>query len=900
MFRQISRLMFATVYSVAVALVAPAFAQNQDDFAFWPGATYDASIPTLQSIAGHENGERITKPEDVVAYFQALEAVAPDRIKVWEYARTWQGRPLIYAAISSPENIARLDDVRTGVAALADPRATNRAEADRLISSLPGSTWIAYGVHGNEISSTDAAIMTAYHLLAAQNDERVQKIMNETIVFIDPMQNPDGRARFIHNFETSEGLEPQASRLAAERNEPWPNGRTNHYLFDMNRDWFALTQPETVGRIRILREWMPLVFVDAHEMGSDSTYYFAPEAVPYNPHLAADQRASLELFGRNNARWFDRFGFDYFTREVFDAFYPGYGASWPSYYGAIAMTYEQASARGLKARRNTGEEFHYRDTVRQHFVTSLSTAEVTADNSEKFLREFYSYRVSAIEEGRTENVRSFIFPATRDAAGARKIASLLTTQGAEVIQANAAFQACGASYDAGAYIINLNQPSKRLLRTLLDENIEIEQGFLEEQERLRSKNLPDQIYDVTAWSLAQMFNVEMDACGSLVIAGDFSPFDPTASEGGLTNPDASVAFLVNWGERPAARLLALALRRGLTVYSSDLPFTLAEGEMQFNAGALIFKREDNPDNLPAILEEIVGETGAEVIGVSDSWATSGPNFGSFNVVKMPAPRVAIAWDMPTNPYSAGNTRYVIERQFDYPVTAIRMSQLGSRYLDNFDVLVLPAAWGDYTQEVGAAGAERIKDWVDRGGVLIGAAGALRFMANPEVGLLSSRRENAAKENGVAAPGDDATVEGKIIEDEQGFLNAVEPKTESPDPSAGVMVKAVVDSDHWLAAGVAPELNVLVRGGDIYTPVDLNTGTNVARFAGANELVVGGHLWEQTRDQLAYKPFVIAEPRGAGQVIAFTQDPTVRAYLDGLNLIYMNAIFRGAAHATPPR
>ncbi|MCK5749593.1 MAG: hypothetical protein KAH44_25485, partial [Oricola sp.] len=383
----------------------PAMAQDEA-FEYWPGATYDEAIPTLEAVAGHRNGDRVTWPHDVVAYFEALEEAAPDRVRVFEYARSWAGRPLIYVAISSPENIAQLDAVRDGMAALADPRATVKAEADRLIADLPGSTWIAYGVHGNEISSTDAAIITAYHLLAAENDPRTQKILDNTIVFLDPMQNPDGRARFIHNFEIAEGIEPAASRLAAERNEPWPGGRTNHYLFDMNRDWFALTQPETIGRIEVLREWLPLVFVDAHEMGSDSTYYFAPEAVPYNPHLAEAQRGSLELFGRNNARYFDRFGFDYFTREVYDALYPGYGASWPSYYGAIAMTYEQASARGLRARKDTGEEFDFRDTVRQHFVTSMSTAEVTADNREKFLRDFYEYRVSAINEGRTDDVRS--------------------------------------------------------------------------------------------------------------------------------------------------------------------------------------------------------------------------------------------------------------------------------------------------------------------------------------------------------------------------------------------------------------------------------------------------------------------------------------------------------------
>ncbi|GAB4519990.1 MAG: M14 family zinc carboxypeptidase [Parvularculaceae bacterium] len=886
------------VLTGALAGAAAAQVERPADFEFWPGARYDPAIPTLEQIAGHQNGERVTWPRDVIAYFEALQAAAPDRIRVWEYARTWEGRPLIYAAVSSPENIARLDEIRNGMQALADPRRTNQAAADRLIADMPALTWIAYGVHGNEISSTDAAIMTAYHLLASQNDPMAEKILRETVVFLDPMQNPDGRARFVHNFEIAEGLEPSSSRIAAERNEPWPGGRTNHYLFDMNRDWFALTQPETQGRIRALREWMPQVFVDAHEMGSDSTYYFAPEAIPYNPHLAEDQRASLQLFGRNNARYFDRFGFDYFTREVYDAFYPGYGASWPSYYGAIAMTYEQASARGLMARKDTGEEFHFRDTVRQHFTTSLSTAEVTADNREKFLRDFYDYRASAIREGRTDRIKSFIFPATRDRAGADKIAGLLTQQGVEVERANSGFRACGGSYEAGAYVVNTAQPAKRLIRTLLDANVPLEEDFLAEQERRRAKNVSDQIYDVTAWSLPQMFNVEMVEC-TTAVSGDFTRAGPElVRPGALVNPGASVAYLVNWGERPAARLLSRALRRGLNVLSNDLAFTLAEGNRRFNAGTLIFKVDDNPDDLGDILAELARETGATVIGVNDSWVTDGPNFGSGNVVKVPAPRVAIAWDSPTSSLSAGNTRFVIERQFDYPVTAIRTEDLGSRYLDLFDVLILPEAFGSYAREMG--GADRLKDWVARGGVVIGTGRATRFLADPDVGLLSTRRENAVKDETGAALGDAATIDGKLIASEDEYLASLEPPRESPDPSAGVLVKAAVDSDHWLAAGVAPELHVLARGGDIYAPATLDNAVNVARFLGADELLAGGHLWEETKQQLAYKPFVIAEHHGAGQVIAFTQDPTVRAYLDGLNVIFMNAIFRGAAHASPPR
>ncbi len=346
-----------------------------DDHAFWPDADYDPAIPTFKDALGYEPGERIAPPVDVYRYFEALEAAAPDRVQITEYARSWQGRPLVYVVISAADNIAELETIKSNMQRLGNPAQTTAAEAEAIIAGQPAVTWLSYSVHGNEISPSDSAMFTAYHLLASRGDERVSKILEDTVVVIDPLQNPDGRARFVHNYENDRGILPDPDRLSAEHNQPWPGGRSNHYLFDLNRDWFKLTQPETQGRVREILKFLPVAFVDSHEMGSDSTYYFAPEAIPYNPHLAADQRANLELFGRTNAGWFDRFGIDYFTREVYDAFYPGYGASWPSYFGSVAMTYEQGSTRGLAVRQYDGNVVSFRETVRNNFITSMGTAE---------------------------------------------------------------------------------------------------------------------------------------------------------------------------------------------------------------------------------------------------------------------------------------------------------------------------------------------------------------------------------------------------------------------------------------------------------------------------------------------------------------------------------------------
>jgi hypothetical protein len=895
---------------LVIANIVATQATAQEEFVFWPNANYDPSIPTVEDVLGHRSGDRITWHRDAIRYFEALEAAVPDRVSVSRYAQSWEGRDLIYVVVTSAANMARIEDVKAGMQRLADPRQTTRAEAEEIIANQPAVTWLSYGVHGNEISSTDAAMLTAYHLLASRGDARVADIMRDSVVVFDPMQNPDGRDRFIHGFEMAEGLVPDADRISAEHDEPWPGGRTNHYLFDLNRDWFILTQPETRGRVRILQEWYPVAYVDAHEMGSDSTYYFAPEAVPYNPHLAEDQRASLELFGRNNARWFDTFGFDYFTREVYDAFYPGYGASWPSYFGSIAMTYEQASSRGLVYRQYDGNELTYPYAVRNHFVTSLGTAETVAVNREKFLEDFYDYQVSAIDEGERERIRSYIVPAQADQAAANKLAGLLVQQGVEVGRTTSSFSVCGQTYQAGSYVINTGQPAKRLIRSLMDPDVPLEEDFVAEQERRRAKNLSDQIYDVTAWSMPLMMNVRADACNRTV-SGPMVPAGPELIQPGLVSGSSgSVGYLVTWGSAPAVRLLANALRQGLAVKSTDKPFT--HMGTRYPAGTLIIDAADNPQNLSEIITSLARSTGANAVAVDDSWVSDGPNFGSRNVVRLNKPNVAIAWDRPTRGYSAGNTRFVIERQFDFPVTPIRTARIATSDLHLYQVLILPETGNDqdYASVLGESGIMNLMDWVSKGGVLIGIGNANRFLADPNVDLLAIRREDAVVE-GNSEASDDAgneseygelppTVPGSYVTEESEYQDLITPEQESPDSVAGVLVKADVDGEHWLGAGVAPALNVLIRGSDVYTPIRLDKGVNVATFRAADELLASGYIWDENRRQLAYKPFAVAQPVERGHVVAFTQDPNVRAYLDGLNVIFMNAIFRGAAHARPVR
>jgi len=872
-----------------------------DNGEMWPNSQYETNIPTFSQVLGYEVGERISSHAQMLQFFDALKASSPKNMKIFEYGRTWENRKLIYAVIGSEENIANLGQFESNMQDLSDARNTNKTQAQELMKKTPGSTWLSYGVHGNEISSTDAAMMTAYHLLASVKDPMVTKILSNTLVFIDPLQNPDGRSRFVNRYYETIGLEDNGDRFNAEHNEPWPQGRSNHYLFDMNRDWLALTQPETKGRVKALNQYRPLVVIDLHEMGGDESYYFAPPAQPLNPHVAKSQLENITKVGINNAKYFDQFGYDYFTREVFDAFYPGYGDSWPNFYGAAASTYEVGSSRGLNYRKKSGEILTYKQTVQKHFITSLSTAEVVADNKESFLNGFYSYQQKGIQRGEKSKQRYIILPNKRDTAGNHRLATLLAEHGVEVKQADQAFKSCGKTYQKGAYFIDSAQPRERFISTVMNLQVDMDATFIKEQERLRNNKLDNEIYDVTAWSLPLMFNIDTVRCSSIASIDSHTITSDNVLQGKVNNPKASVAYLVPWGDMSAGRFLTAGLRAGLTIKTIDKAFTLAN-KKAYPAGTLVIEIKSNASNISEIVQGLAKQTGAIVDGVDSSWALKGPNFGSMNAATFSAPKIAMAWDEPVSSLSAGNTRFVIERQFNYPVAAIRTHTLKYADLSFYDVLILPS--GHYQGALDKAAITHIKNWVENGGVLLTLGSATRFAADGNVALLNVKRELAfkeQKEGKSVAPKEDkkskkSTVASRLLNSKEEMIAAIENKEETPDAVPGVLVNVEVDQMHWLTAGINENVIAMVTGSDIYTPIKLASGKNVAWFQNKEKLLASGYLWDENKNQLAYKPYLIHQPTGAGMVISFTQEPTFRAYLDGLNVLLMNTIFRSAAHS----
>ena len=474
-----------------------------------PGTVYDPSIPTLEPVAGHDFGEQVTPPDQIVRYMEALADAAPGRTRLIRYAETWEGRPLLMILIGSAQRIAGLEEVKAGLQRLHDPRGLATADAERLIAELPVVTALVHGIHGNEISSSGAAMAEAYHLLAARGDASVDRILAESLVLIDPMQNPDGRARFVSQNASAEARWPDPATWAAEHDEPWPGGRANHYLFDLNRDGFVQSQPETRGKFAVFREFTPHVLADLHEMGGNSTYFFPPTAPPNNPWLTARQLDLMDVFGAANAATFDRRGFAYFNRATYDAFYPGYMDIWPMVHGALGMTYEQASARALVLRRDDGDLLTYGDGVLHHFTAAIQTAETAALNRERILRDYLTFRQESIALGR-QGPAEYVLTSEHDPGMAERLAQHLVLNGVEVHAATGPVRVGARTLPAqSTFIVPAAQPAYRMLRNLLDADTPIDTAFVRRQNDRIALRQPDEIYDVTAWSLSALWDVEV-------------------------------------------------------------------------------------------------------------------------------------------------------------------------------------------------------------------------------------------------------------------------------------------------------------------------------------------------------------------------------------------------------
>ncbi|MDQ3280756.1 MAG: zinc carboxypeptidase, partial [Acidobacteriota bacterium] len=464
------------------------------------------ALPSPQEFLGYTIGARFTPHHRILDYFNELDRRS-DLMTMRQIGETYEHRPLVLATITSAKNHAQLDAIRRNAATLAN----GEGEVDTAVRDMPAIVWLGFGIHGNESSSAEAAMMVAHTLL---NDPEARRMLDDVVVIIDPLENPDGRERYISWYTRTAGMTTNPNPQSFEHQEPWPGGRYNHYLIDMNRDWTWLSQKETQARVAAYREWHPQVFVDFHEMSFQSTYFFPPDAKPINANLPKDVEKWLETFGRANATEFSKRNWAFFVAESFDLFYPGYGDSWPSLHGAIGMTYEVAGGGrgGTAVKREDETILTLADRALRHYTTGMTTVRTAAENREALLR--YTHRAARTQIDAGKNTY-LIAPASPNF---RNLIDLLTRQGVrvEMLSAPANIRATridrevteARSFPAGTAVISTRQPFGGLATTLLERTAQFSSGYVEEQRKRTEADEEDEFYDITAWSLPLAMNVE--------------------------------------------------------------------------------------------------------------------------------------------------------------------------------------------------------------------------------------------------------------------------------------------------------------------------------------------------------------------------------------------------------
>lgn len=890
----------------------------------------DPAVPPPDQILGFAHGSRPARHAAIWSYLTALDESTP-RAELRTYGTTHEGRDLLYLIVSSEENMARLEEIRRDIARLADPRRTSAGEARALGEKLPAICWLAYSIHGDELSGADASLEVAYQV-AAGLDSLSTRLRRDLVIIIDPIENPDGRDRFIQQMESWAGMAPNPDVQSLQHTGFWPWGRTNHYLFDLNRDWFALVHPESRGRVAAILDWNPQVLVDAHEMGAFDTFLFSPPREPFNPNMTATLYKWWDRFADDKARAFDRHGWSYYTGEWNEEWFPGYGSSWAAYIGTVAILYEQAGVDGSLVKRPDGSLLSYRESVHHQFVASMANLATAAANRRELLADYGTEKRRA-----TAGKGAFLFVPGGQPDRAARLAETLTLQGIEVEVAKAPFSARdardprgralgGRKLPAGTLIVNLNQPMSPLARAILEFDPRMPTSFLKTELHELEKRTDSRLYEVTSWSLALAYGLECYASPSKVEAARERFAVSPPAPGRVTNPAASYGYLIAPESDVSQLALARLLEGGYKLRAARKPFRI--GGHDYGPGTLLLRATANPTDLHQAVERVAAETGATITGVESALADVGPDLGGNEFVLLEAPRIAIGSGYPADYASLGPLWHLLDRRLGMRVSLIDLQGLADQDLGKYNVLVLPNLYtgpSTFGRLLTDEGVAKIRKWIEDGGTLIGFNHGAAFAADSARALSAVRLRRdvlgalaeydsalAGESKALAVPDIDslAVWEGgpsdaeralRKKEEGEGAAKPSEEDLERADARArllhprGATLRADLDTEHWLTSGLGDWVPVNVFSDEALMAKD--PVETAARLAEPQELRLGGLLWPEARRRWARTPYLTREAKGRGQIILFAAIPHVRGYWHGSERLLVNALLLGPGMGT---
>ena len=839
--------------AVAALLLFSQWATAQADLSYYlpKEVTYNKEIPTPKDILGYNVGEWHVSHDQLAMYVRQMAQLS-DRITIEEYGRTHENRPLYLLTITSPENHKNIQGIKEQHKKLTDPNASGNLD----IKNMPGVVWMGFSVHGNEPSGSNASLLTIYHLAAAQGPE-IEKLLNETIILIDPSINPDGLNRFASwvNSHRSKNLvtDPNSEEFA----EAWPRGRTNHYWFDLNRDWLPLQHPESRGRLAKFHEWKPNVLTDHHEMGTNSTFFFQPGIPSRNHPLTPAKNYELtKKIAGFHAKALDKIGSFYYTEESFDDFYYGKGSTYPDVNGSIGILFEQASSRG-HAQESVNGVLSFPFTIRNQFTTTLSTLEAVQNMREELLAHQRDFYKEAAKEAKKAPVRAYVFGSDKDRVRAYHLAEIIKQHQIDIYRPKDKFTVNNVTYTPeNSYIVPTNQPQYKLI-----------EGMFE----CRTSFQDSLFYDVSAWTLPLAFNLEhanltgknfkTNMLGQKLETVDFP-------KGQLVDGNSAYAYAFEWHGYYAPRALNTLFQKGLQARVATEKFTGPNGK-QFDYGTILIPvvgQPLNPDQLEQLMAQVAQDNGITVYAMNTGF-TSGINLGSPGIYSLTQPKIAMLIGDGVNSNDAGEAWHLLDHRFDINTSLINAESVNRIDLSRYNAIVM--ADGFYST-ISELGKNRLRTWVQQGGTLIAMGNATRWLADNKIGNFSFKKSEESETSRLPYAQMSNTNGAQVI--------------------GGAIFETDIDLTHPLGYGYYNSKLPTFRDNRLFMELSKSPYANPVVYT--SKPLLSGYISKSNLKQLSNSATISVSALGSGKVIAMTDNPNFRAFWYGTNKLFLNSIFFG--------
>ncbi|MFT6807882.1 MAG: hypothetical protein ACJA01_001104 [Saprospiraceae bacterium] len=836
------------------------FSQNYYYEDFGP---FDQSIPTPSSFLGYEIGEYHTRHDRIVAYMEALDG-ASDRASLIDYGKTHELRRLVILQISTADQIENLETIRKQHLTMVDPASSTNSVA---LSDIPIFVNLGYNVHGNEPSSSEAAMLAAYVMIASEHPD-IQRYREDAVVFVDPTINPDGRDRHTQWANSLRGDPLVADPTDAEHNEMWPRGRTNHYWFDLNRDWLLAVHPESQGKLKWYHQWYPNVVTDFHEMGSNSTYFFEPmkDNGSLDPIMPVANYTTLnDTFATFYQRELDKLGSLYFTKEIFDGTYPGYGSSYPDIQGGLGILFEQASSRGHVQETPMGD-ITFPFTIRNQFVNSIATVEAAAENKgllRSYQKDFFS---SAISNARNSKVKSYVFQEMYDKNRLKAFLELLLLHKIDVYSLNQTVTSEVEGFNAEhAYVVPTEQAQYRMVQTMFE---------------TYSVYRDSVYYDASAWSLANAYNIKYAPSSKELKRGNAITMESLEKEKHSV-AETHYAYLMAWDDYNAPAALRQLQNDGIRTLVSRKEFSIqtATGQNNFTYGTIIIpvqKQEKNKQEVNKIINKVANKWNVSIHSISTGFSKSGVDVGSTSALPVTTAKAMMLIGNGVSSYEAGFVWHLLDERVKMPITKVQSHLFDRAKLSKYNTMVLVS--GSYSS-LDSIDIQKIRNWVSAGNTLITIGGASSWAIHKK--LVKEKLVEKPKDNG------DKDKEEELVRHPYVKARDIHGK----DAVGGSIFKVDLDITHPIAYGYRNRSLPVYRNNSVWLKPSANEFSNVAVYT--EDPHIDGFITDKIRDQFLKKSAsIIVSKVGSGRVVLFAEDPNFRGTWYGTNKLFLNAVFFG--------